>query len=387
VVSPSATSPHNWSLSTQPVVVPSSKGTGANNSTSNNNTNSSNSSSTPRKKMKKSSSGISSGGGGGPVGSSGSATSSVPSVNSHTHSSTGGVVVGELLHESSSPPLNSSSGHLETSSLRASPAYNFAHHHHHHYSQEGSSSSAVSALIAAAAASPSFPYHTRPRGVVKIFGGMDDHSSAAADSLSSPVKEETLAMACPLTPSPIWEGQTQRVPDLQLYGSHHHHHSHNGVSLGGGSGGGGSSSSSGGIGSTSSGLSHGGSNNNSNGERDSHGNVVSGTDLIHCVPTYQPYLPFCPTTSNNNGASPSAIHSTNHPHHLYAPGFGFTMGLAHPASGHHHTHTHHTGFHMQMSDSGSPNKENRLPPTPESDTGGKCLNILLFNFTTESSGE
>jgi hypothetical protein len=124
---------------------------------------------------------------------------------------------------------------------------------------------------------------------------------------ASAIKEENLAMmACPLTPSPIWEGQTQRVPDLQqFYGDR----------TDGGSG------------------------------------IVTGTDLIHCVPTYQAYLPFCPPASGVGQSYGLAGLGFN--------GFGSGSG---PGL---------TSTSLSL-ETGSPNKENRLPPTPEdSDHGGK----------------
>jgi len=107
-------------------------------------------------------------------------------------------------------------------------------------------------------------------------------------------------MTCPLTPSPIWEGPSQRVPDIQFYSD-----------------------------ASSTGMLAG----------------VGTTEMVHCVPTYHPYLSFCASSSSSGGLNPGSAYSLGLGY--YGTGGGLTTGPI-------------------MLETGSPNKENRLPPTPES---------------------
>ena len=57
-----------------------------------------------------------------------------------------------------------------------------------------------------------FTHLIRPRKLLSSTSTVDEEDHEVVR-----VEEESMTMACPLTPSPIWEGQTHRVPDLQLY--------------------------------------------------------------------------------------------------------------------------------------------------------------------------
>ncbi|OXA61170.1 Neuronal PAS domain-containing protein 4 [Folsomia candida] len=201
----------------------------------------------------------------------------------------------------------SSSG--SESSTSASPPPSVAQRGTFSDSHHGHSSS--SASVATASISSGHTARTR-----NIYKGLDGENSSTMVGMTT----------CPLTPSPVWEGQTQRVPDLATI-THHSHNGHSG---------------------------HG----HPQGERDlTCYNNINSSELIHCVPTYLPY---------SSGVTPSSIPSTpNFPavaayHHPYS--YGFPLPPYH---------------HLPQGDGnsgGSPNKENRLPPTPESDTNGEILN-------------
>ena len=53
---------------------------------------------------------------------------------------------------------------------------------------------------------PSFGHSSRPR---KLLGSAEDEPGGT-------MEEESMTLACSLTPSPVWEGHNHRVPDLQL---------------------------------------------------------------------------------------------------------------------------------------------------------------------------
>jgi len=176
----------------------------------------------------------------------------------------------------------------------------------------------------------SYHHHSRHRSYYKMSVGEE-----LTPEHTPPIKEEVvghgvMAMVCPLTPSPIWDSQTQRVPDLYYSANYGETSSSNGSVISALSGSSGS------------------------------------TTAIHCVPTYQPYL-----TSFNGGQTGGSMGVGNSP---AAPGFGFSMGFYGSGAP--------TGYSMHVVDSGgSPNKENRLPPTPESEHGGeKIIFVRLHNL-------
>lgn len=133
----------------------------------------------------------------------------------------------------------SSSG--SESSTSASPPPSVAQRGTFSDSHHGHSSS--SASVATASISSGHTARTR-----NIYKGLDGENSSTMVGMTT----------CPLTPSPVWEGQTQRVPDLATI-THHSHNGHSG---------------------------HG----HPQGERDlTCYNNINSSELIHCVPTYLPY--------------------------------------------------------------------------------------------------